>query len=219
MSSRTLLVDNYDSFTYNLFTLLTEVNGVVPTVVRNDADWDSLDLASYDNVVISQVPAGRIATVISESAAVSSKKRLSHFSVSVSATRPVRVVRRGRGGCARPDARPDFADRSRRFGHFCRTSVAVPSCSLPLVDRRESAERLRSYRVDVRRSAHGCPAPDQADVGSSVPSGVHQHRVRHRFARELPRSVRRTHSGSVIRPEPVPQTPDLRPAINYDVET
>ena len=29
MSSRTLLVDNYDSFTYNLFTLLTEVNGVV----------------------------------------------------------------------------------------------------------------------------------------------------------------------------------------------
>lgn len=87
MSSRTLLVDNYDSFTYNLFTLLTEVNGVVPTVVRNDADWDSLDLASYDNVVISPGPAGRIATVISESAAVSSRKRLSHFSVSVSATR------------------------------------------------------------------------------------------------------------------------------------
>ncbi|KIM16843.1 hypothetical protein QV65_10235 [Rhodococcus erythropolis] len=56
MSSRTLLVDNYDSFTYNLFTLLTEVNGVVPTVVRNDADWDSIDLASYDNVVISPGP-------------------------------------------------------------------------------------------------------------------------------------------------------------------
>ena len=107
----------------------------------------------------------------------------------------MRVVRRGRGGCARPDARPNFADRSRRLGHLCRTSVAVPSCSLPLVDRRESAERLRSYRVDVRRSANGCPAPDQADVGRSVPSGVHQYRVRHRFARELPRSVRRTHSG------------------------
>jgi para-aminobenzoate synthetase len=56
MSSRTLLVDNYDSFTYNLFTLLTEVNGVVPTVVRNDADWDSIDLASYDNVVVSPGP-------------------------------------------------------------------------------------------------------------------------------------------------------------------
>ncbi|MCJ0905044.1 aminodeoxychorismate synthase component I [Rhodococcus sp. ARC_M6] len=56
MSSRTLLVDNYDSFTYNLFTLLTKVNGVVPTVITNDADWDSLDLAAFDNVVISPGP-------------------------------------------------------------------------------------------------------------------------------------------------------------------
>ncbi|TSD48391.1 aminodeoxychorismate synthase component I [Rhodococcus sp. KBS0724] len=56
MSSHTLLVDNYDSFTYNLFTLLTKVNGIVPTVVTNDAEWDSLDLAEFDNVVISPGP-------------------------------------------------------------------------------------------------------------------------------------------------------------------
>lgn len=34
---RTLLVDNYDSYTYNLFQLISEVNGVPPLVLTNDA--------------------------------------------------------------------------------------------------------------------------------------------------------------------------------------
>jgi hypothetical protein len=34
---RTLLVDNYDSYTYNLYQLLAEVNGIVPLVVTNDS--------------------------------------------------------------------------------------------------------------------------------------------------------------------------------------
>ena len=33
---RTLLIDNYDSYTFNLFHLLGEVNGEEPVVVRND---------------------------------------------------------------------------------------------------------------------------------------------------------------------------------------
>ena len=54
---RTLLVDNYDSFTYNLFHYLAEVNGTPPEVIRNDdpgwrVDW----LDSFDNVVISPGP-------------------------------------------------------------------------------------------------------------------------------------------------------------------
>ncbi len=53
---RTLLIDNYDSFTYNLYPLLGEVNGCAPTVVHNDIDWSSVDLASYDNIVISPGP-------------------------------------------------------------------------------------------------------------------------------------------------------------------
>ncbi len=53
---RTLLVDNYDSFTYNLYSLLSEVNGVPPVVVKNDIPWDVLNFDEFDNVVISPGP-------------------------------------------------------------------------------------------------------------------------------------------------------------------
>jgi para-aminobenzoate synthetase len=54
---RTLLIDNYDSFTFNLFHLLGEVNGDEPIVVRNDElPWDELAALPVDNVVISPGP-------------------------------------------------------------------------------------------------------------------------------------------------------------------
>lgn len=55
---RTLLIDNYDSFTYNLYQLISEVNGEEPTVVRNDevGDIAQLRLQRFDNVVISPGP-------------------------------------------------------------------------------------------------------------------------------------------------------------------
>ncbi|QIK47712.1 aminodeoxychorismate synthase component I [Gordonia hongkongensis] len=53
---RTLLIDNYDSFTYNLFALLTDVNGREPVVVANDVPWASVDLTAFDNVVVSPGP-------------------------------------------------------------------------------------------------------------------------------------------------------------------
>jgi len=55
---KSLLIDNYDSFTYNLFQLLAEANGEEPIVVRNDEmSWDELAASrDFDNVVISPGP-------------------------------------------------------------------------------------------------------------------------------------------------------------------
>jgi para-aminobenzoate synthetase len=54
---RTLLVDNYDSYTFNLFQLLATVNGAGPVVVANDASWlADLDQEAFDSIVISPGP-------------------------------------------------------------------------------------------------------------------------------------------------------------------
>lgn len=53
---RTLLIDNYDSFTYNLYQLLGEVNGKPPLVVRNDVGWSQVPIHDVDNIVISPGP-------------------------------------------------------------------------------------------------------------------------------------------------------------------
>ncbi|MBL3808123.1 aminodeoxychorismate synthase component I [Streptomyces sp. BRB081] len=54
---RTLLVDNYDSFTYNLFHYLSRVNGREPEVIRNDDPaWRPGLLDAFDNVVLSPGP-------------------------------------------------------------------------------------------------------------------------------------------------------------------
>jgi para-aminobenzoate synthetase len=54
---KTLLIDNYDSFTYNLFQLLAEANGDEPLVVRNDEmGWEELSDLEFDNIVVSPGP-------------------------------------------------------------------------------------------------------------------------------------------------------------------
>ncbi|MDT5036609.1 MAG: para-aminobenzoate synthetase [Micromonosporaceae bacterium] len=55
---RTLLIDNYDSFTYNLVHLLARVNGCPPVVLRNDdvAGLRATDLTAIDAVVVSPGP-------------------------------------------------------------------------------------------------------------------------------------------------------------------
>ncbi|RRD50646.1 aminodeoxychorismate synthase component I [Buchananella hordeovulneris] len=54
---RTLIVDNYDSFTFNLAQYLAQLTGSLPTVLPNDAaDWQAGELAGYDAVVISPGP-------------------------------------------------------------------------------------------------------------------------------------------------------------------
>ncbi|MGZ4119114.1 MAG: anthranilate synthase component II [Actinomycetota bacterium] len=56
MARRILVIDNYDSFTYNLAQELAEL-GAEPTVVRNDA-WtmDEVEVFGADGIVISPGP-------------------------------------------------------------------------------------------------------------------------------------------------------------------
>lgn len=52
-----LIIDNYDSYTFNLLQLIAEVNGCDPTVLKNDDPaLTTIDLAGFDNIVISPGP-------------------------------------------------------------------------------------------------------------------------------------------------------------------
>lgn len=54
---RTLIIDNYDSFTFNLFQMIAAINGEEPIVVHNDqVEWRTLRDEAFDNIVISPGP-------------------------------------------------------------------------------------------------------------------------------------------------------------------
>ncbi|WP_177154270.1 aminodeoxychorismate synthase component I [Actinosynnema pretiosum] len=54
---RTLLIDNHDSYTYNLFHLLAGVVGAPPLVLSNDDPrWSTLDVDGFDAIVVSPGP-------------------------------------------------------------------------------------------------------------------------------------------------------------------
>jgi anthranilate synthase component 2 len=56
MSLRVLVVDHYDSYTWNLVHLVAAVNGAVPDVAEHDSEGLLTRLPSYSHVVLSPGP-------------------------------------------------------------------------------------------------------------------------------------------------------------------
>lgn len=93
----TLLVDNYDSYTYNVFHLLAAVSGEEPIVIQNDAvSWSALSRWDFDAIVISPVPAVRSAGTTSASARTSCAGARFRSSACASAIRAWASCWRGR---------------------------------------------------------------------------------------------------------------------------
>ncbi len=56
-SMQTLIIDHYDSFTYNLFQLIAEIQGRDPWVMSHDSEeLAQLDPNTYDNIILSPGP-------------------------------------------------------------------------------------------------------------------------------------------------------------------
>ncbi|WP_433679737.1 aminodeoxychorismate synthase component I [Nocardia sp. CA-119907] len=160
---RTLLIDNYDSFTYNLYQLISEVNGEEPTVVRNDevGDIGQLRLERFDNVVISPGP-GRpdVTRDIGISAAVIRETELPLLGVCLG--HQALVVAEGGIVTTAPAARHGYLDRIEHDGNDL-------FAGLP-----EGFTAVRYHSLAAER-----PLPDSLEITAVAADGVIMG-VRHR---------------------------------------
>ena len=68
MVGKTIVIDNYDSFTYNLVQMIEEFSGAEPDVIRND-EITPEGVSNYENIILSPGPgvpkeAGNLLSII-----------------------------------------------------------------------------------------------------------------------------------------------------------
>ena len=212
LAMRTLLIDNYDSYTFNLFHLLGEVNGEEPIVVRNDdLPWDDLAALRPDNIVISPGP-GRPEHPRDAGVSLEVLRR---------AEVPVLGVCLGHqdlayvcGGTIE-HAPEVMHGRLSRIHHdesdaVRRDPAGLPRRPLPLARGRRRAAGAARDGLDAGRRGHGARASHAPAVRRPVPPRVRQHATRPRAAGELPRP--RPRSAPRAAPRDGARNPRRRPA-------
>ncbi len=189
MAPRVLVIDNYDSFVYNLVQYLGEL-GAEPVVVRNDElDLDGLIALSPDLLLVSPVPdalrmpASRRSRS-STSALTMCQSSASAWVISASARSLAGVV----------VSAPEIMHGKTSMIHHQSTGVfsglenpfeATRYHSL-VVRRGVGPRRARGHGADLGRCGDGPSSPFAPDRGCSVPPGIHSHHRRPSPARELP---------------------------------
>ena len=185
-----LLVDNYDSFTFNLYQYLGELGADVK-VVRNDAlSVDEALALGPERIVISPGPgtpdeAGISLELVRRSPVPLLGVCLGHQALGQAFGG--KVVR-----AAEADARQDQRDPPRRPHHLRGPAGRVHRHALPLAGR-GAGERPRVPRglgLDRRRRRDGPAAPRAAARRRAVPPGEHPHHGGQGPAPELPRPRR-----------------------------
>ncbi|ASU83976.1 aminodeoxychorismate synthase [Nocardiopsis gilva YIM 90087] len=140
---RVLLVDNHDSYTYNLFQLIAGVLGTEPVVVTNDDPrWAEIDPAAFDAAVVSPGPGrpqhardlGRVPQVLADPRLPVLGVCLGHQAIAYFADEPVHsapVPRHGHLSPIRHTGTGLFAGIPQGFTAVRYHSLAVPD---PLQD-------------------------------------------------------------------------------------
>ena len=186
VAMRVLMVDNYDSFTYNLVQYLGEL-GADLEVVRNDVvSVDELLERDYDRVVVSPGPCTPNEAGIS----VEVMRRFPEAGVkTLGVCLGHQSMGQAFGGKVDPPpagARQDDRDHPQRAGHLRRPAGPAARRALSLAGgARRSARRAGGHRPR-RRRADGDAPPDAAGDRRPVPSRVRAHAGRQATAAELP---------------------------------
>ena len=181
----TLLVDNYDSYTYNVFHLLAAVSGEEPIVVHNDmVSWRALSRWDFDAIVLSPGPGrpqrwhdfGVCADILRFSEAPVLGVCLGHQGIGNLLNGDV-ADRADRDARAPQPGAPHDTGCSRAFRRASRSCATTRSPS-PAPRARRARDRLDRRR---RRDGHRARTPPA--VGRAVPPRVDRHRARARSSR------------------------------------